>query len=100
MRGHLTLGRRKTRRRRTARVSPTRHAEHFDFEARYDLTTIQELFTNRDASTTMICTHLLSRRGLGMRSPVDAVLSRLRGNGGVLGIGPRLVTAVGKGGQG
>jgi len=37
----------------------------------YDILTIQEILGPRDVSTTMIYTHVLNRRGRGVRSPLD-----------------------------
>lgn len=44
-------------------------------EAGYDIRTIQEVLGPRDVATTMNYTHVLSRGGRGVRSPLDGLVS-------------------------
>jgi site-specific recombinase XerD len=41
-------------------------------EGGYDIRTIHELPGHKDVRTTMICTHVLGRGALGIRSPIDS----------------------------
>ena len=45
-------------------------------ESGYDIRIVQELLGHRDVRTTMLYTHVLNRGGLGVVSPVDAVLGQ------------------------
>jgi site-specific recombinase XerD len=40
-------------------------------ESGQDIRTVQELLGHRDVSTTMICTHVLNKPGIAVRSPLD-----------------------------
>ena len=40
-------------------------------EKGYDIRTVQELLGHKNVNTTMIYTHVLNRRALAIRSPLD-----------------------------
>ncbi len=42
----------------------------------YDIRTVQQLLGHKHVETTMIYTHVMQRPGLGVRSPLDAVLAQ------------------------
>ena len=48
-------------------------ARQVEEEDGYDIRTVQELLRPSDVSTTMICTHVLNRGRLGVRSPADGM---------------------------
>jgi hypothetical protein len=42
-------------------------------EEAFDIRTVQGLLCNKDVEATMVCTHVLKRRGKGVWSPMDAL---------------------------
>jgi len=42
-------------------------------QAGHDIRSARELLGNSDAKTAMICTHVLNRGRLGVRSPLDQI---------------------------
>lgn len=58
-------------RRNTAISQQLRGVATHLLEDGYDIRTVQELLGRADVSTTMVCTHMLNRGPLAVRSPVD-----------------------------
>ena len=48
-------------------------------ESGYDFRTVQELLGHKNVKTTMICTHVLNRGGMGGKSSVDNLQRRGEG---------------------
>jgi site-specific recombinase XerD len=65
---------RKVRLAKRAPCHTSRHsvATHL-LEKGFDIPTVQGLPCPKDVETTMVCTHVLNRRGRGVRSPMDAL---------------------------